>query len=54
MGHWSHLDKDALRHRYKHLRWQHNDIKVLQLSGLSWNEIGEMVIAEIMWILIPG
>jgi hypothetical protein len=24
MGNWSHHDKDALRHRYKHLRRQYN------------------------------
>ena len=53
MGHWSHHDKAALRYRYKHLRRQYNDIKVLQYSGLSWEEIGEMVTAEIMWVLIP-
>ena len=53
MGHWSHHDKAALRHRYKHLRRQYNDIKVLQYNGLSWEETGEMVTTEIMWVLIP-
>ena len=33
---WSHHHEDALRHRYKHLRKQHNDTKVLlEHSGLS-------------------
>ena len=54
MGHWSHCDKDALRHKDKHLIRQYNDIKVLQQSGQSWEETGEMVTtAEIMWVLIP-
>ncbi|KAK7843271.1 hypothetical protein CFP56_012745 [Quercus suber] len=39
----SHLDKDGLRNRYKHLRGQYNDIKVLlDQSGFSWDETGEM------------
>uniref|UniRef100_A0A2N9HVL4 Myb/SANT-like domain-containing protein n=1 Tax=Fagus sylvatica TaxID=28930 RepID=A0A2N9HVL4_FAGSY len=43
----SHYDKDALRNRYKHLRRQYNDIKVLlDQSGFSWDETGEMVTAE--------
>jgi hypothetical protein len=43
----SHYDKDALRNRYKHLRRQYNDIKVLlDQNGFSWDETGEMVTAE--------
>ncbi|XP_030958291.1 L10-interacting MYB domain-containing protein-like [Quercus lobata] len=43
----SHHDKDGLRNRYKHLRGQYNDIKVLlDQSGFSWDETGEMVTAE--------
>lgn len=39
--------KDALKNRYKHLRRQYNDIKVLlEQSGFSWDETGEMVTAE--------
>jgi hypothetical protein len=40
-------DKDPLKNRYKYLRQQYNDIKVLlEQSGFSWDETGEMVIAE--------
>ena len=40
-------EKDGLRNRYKHLRGQYNDIKVLlDQSGFSWDETGEMVTAE--------
>ena len=43
----SHRDKDGLRNRYKHLRGQYNDIKVLlDQSWISWDEMGEMVTAE--------
>ena len=39
----SHHDKDGLRNRYKHLRGQYNDIRVLlDQSGFSWDETGEM------------
>ena len=43
----SHHDKDGLRNRYKHLRGQYNDIKVLlDQSGFSWDETEDMVTAE--------
>ena len=42
-----HHDKDGLRKRYKHLKGQYNDIKVLlDQSGFSWDETGEMVTTE--------
>ena len=44
----SHHDNDGLRNRYKHLRGQYNDIKVLlDQRGFSWDETGEMVTAEV-------
>lgn len=40
-------DKDVLKNRYKHLRRQYNDIKILlEHSGFSWDEAREMIIAE--------
>ncbi|KAF5469203.1 hypothetical protein F2P56_013293 [Juglans regia] len=43
----THYDKDALKNRYKHLRRQYNDIKVLlEQGGFSWDETREMVTAE--------
>ena len=43
----SHHDKGGLRNRYKHLRGQYNDIKVLlDQSGFSWDETEDMVTAE--------
>ncbi|KAF8400481.1 hypothetical protein HHK36_013779 [Tetracentron sinense] len=40
-------DKDVLKNRYKHLRRQHNDIKVLlEQNGFAWDETREMVTAE--------
>lgn len=43
----SHHDKDVLKNRYKHLRKQYNDVKVLlELIGFSWDETREMVTAE--------
>ncbi|KAA8525642.1 hypothetical protein F0562_007476 [Nyssa sinensis] len=40
-------DKDVLKNRYKHLRRQYNDIKILlEQSGFSWDETREMVTAE--------
>ena len=42
-----HHGKDGLRNRYKHLRGQYNDIKVLlDQGGFSCDEMGEMVTAE--------
>lgn len=43
----SHHDKDVLKNRYKHLRKQYNDVKVLlEQIGFSWDETREMVTAE--------
>ena len=43
----SYHDKDVLKNRYKHLRRQYNDIKILlEQSGFSWDEAREMIIAE--------
>jgi len=43
----SHHDKDVLKNRYKHLKRQYNDVKILlQLSGFSWDETREMVTAD--------
>ncbi|KAK9292996.1 hypothetical protein L1049_020979 [Liquidambar formosana] len=43
----SHYDKDVLKNRYKHLRRQYNDIKILLgQSGFSYDETREMVTAE--------
>ncbi|KAG2667698.1 hypothetical protein I3760_15G128000 [Carya illinoinensis] len=43
----THYDKDSLKNRYKHLRRQYNDIKVLlEQGGFSWDETREMVTAE--------
>lgn len=43
----SHHDKDVLKNRYKHLKRQYNDIKILlEQSGFSWDEAREMVAAE--------
>ncbi|KAF3446171.1 hypothetical protein FNV43_RR11350 [Rhamnella rubrinervis] len=40
-------DKDVLKNRYKHLKRQYNDIKILlQKDGFSWDETREMIIAE--------
>ncbi|XP_057959471.1 uncharacterized protein LOC131151960 isoform X2 [Malania oleifera] len=40
-------DKDVLKNRYKHLRRQYNEIKILlEKSGFSWDDTREMVIAE--------
>lgn len=40
-------DKDVLKNRYKHLRRQYNDIKVLlEQSGFSWDDTREMITAE--------
>lgn len=43
----SHHDKDVLKNRYKHLRRQYNDVKILlDKSGFSWDETREMVTAD--------
>lgn len=43
----SHYDRDVLKNRYKHLRRQYNDVKVLlEQNGFSWDETREMVTAE--------
>lgn len=43
----SHYDVDVLKKRYKHLRRQYNDIKILlEQSGFFWDDMQEMVIAE--------
>ncbi|CAL5375076.1 unnamed protein product [Camellia sinensis] len=43
----SHYDRDVLKNRYKHLRRQYNDVKVLlEHNGFSWDETREMVTAE--------
>ncbi|XP_035538979.1 L10-interacting MYB domain-containing protein isoform X2 [Juglans regia] len=43
----SHHDKDVLKNRYKHLRRQYNDVKILlEQSGFSWDERREMVTAN--------
>ncbi|XP_048332027.1 uncharacterized protein LOC107419928 isoform X2 [Ziziphus jujuba] len=40
-------DKDVLKNRYKHLKRQYNDIKILlEHSGFSWDETREMISAE--------
>ncbi|PON85084.1 Myb/SANT-like domain containing protein [Trema orientale] len=40
-------DKDVLKNRYKHLKRQYNDMKViLEQSGFSWDESREMILAE--------
>lgn len=47
----SHHDKDVLKNRYKHLRRQYNDVKILlEQNGFSWDETREMVTAsDIVW-----
>ncbi|KAK6912481.1 Myb/SANT-like domain, partial [Dillenia turbinata] len=43
----SHHDKDVLKNRYKHMKRQYHDIKVLLgKDGFSWDDTREMVIAE--------
>ncbi|KAI8027089.1 L10-interacting MYB domain-containing protein [Camellia lanceoleosa] len=43
----SHYDKEVLKSRYKHLREQYNDLKILlDQNGFSWDETQEMVTAE--------
>ena len=43
----SHYDKEVLKSRYKHLRQQYSDVKILlDQSGFSWDENQEMVTAE--------
>ncbi|GMP33927.1 hypothetical protein CsSME_00007028 [Camellia sinensis var. sinensis] len=43
----SNYDRDVLKNRYKHLRRQYNDVKVLlEQNGFSWDETREMVTAE--------
>ncbi|KAL7235113.1 hypothetical protein ACSBR1_018576 [Camellia fascicularis] len=43
----SHYDKEVLKSRYKHLREQYNDLKILlDHNGFSWDETQEMVTAE--------
>ncbi|XP_057499756.1 uncharacterized protein LOC130783958 isoform X2 [Actinidia eriantha] len=43
----SHYDKEVLKNRYKHLRQQYSDVKILlDQSGFSWDENQEMVTAE--------
>lgn len=43
----SRYDVDVLKKRYKHLRKQYNNIKILlEQSGFSWDDMKEMVIAE--------
>ncbi|KAI8019643.1 L10-interacting MYB domain-containing protein [Camellia lanceoleosa] len=43
----SHYDRDVLKNRYKHLRRQYNDVKVLlEHNGFSSDETQEMVTAE--------
>lgn len=42
----SHYDKDVLKNRYKHLRKQYNDVKILlEQNEFSWDETREMVTA---------
>lgn len=43
----SHHDKDVLKNRYKHLKRQFNEIKILlEQSGFTWDETRDMVTAE--------
>ncbi|KAF4359328.1 hypothetical protein CsatB_020170 [Cannabis sativa] len=40
-------DKEVLKNRYKHLKRQYNDIKILiKHNGFSWDESREMILAE--------
>ncbi|XP_042491122.1 uncharacterized protein LOC122070941 isoform X2 [Macadamia integrifolia] len=39
-------DKDILRSRYKNLRKQYNDMKLLQQNGFTWDETRQMVKAN--------
>lgn len=40
-------DKDVLKNRYKHLKRQYNDIKILlEHNEFSWDETREMITAE--------
>ncbi|KAI8569315.1 hypothetical protein RHMOL_Rhmol02G0269400 [Rhododendron molle] len=42
----SHYDKDVLKNRYKHLRKQYNDVKILlEQNEFAWDETREMVTA---------
>lgn len=42
----SHYDKDVLKNRYKHLRKQYNDVKILlEQNEFGWDETREMVTA---------
>ncbi|CAK9166074.1 unnamed protein product [Ilex paraguariensis] len=45
----SHHDKDVLKNRYKHLRRQYNEVKILlDQVGFSWDEKREMVQLKII------